>query len=303
MISRLEHDGIVWVDLDRPTPEEIQTIAKEFKIHSLVADELYAPSERSKVDPYDDYTYLIFHFPSCIKGSGKCEEREIDFVLGKKFLITTHYETENAIIEFAKKFEVNAELRKRKLSHAGYVFYYLMIEMYAGVKRDIRLVSYQLSEIEHQIFTGQERQMVINLSLASRNIIDFKRAIRHHEGLLDSFEKIANSFFNNHFNYYLDDLDGEYGKIKNLLDATKETLVELRETNDSLVSTKMNEIMKNLTIMAFVTFPLSLIAAIFGMNTVQMPIVGHPFDFWLIVGVMLISVIYMYSYFKYRKWI
>jgi magnesium transporter len=70
-----------------------------------------------------------------------------------------------------------------------------------------------------------------------------------------------------------------------------------------MLSTKQNEIMKIFTILAFVTLPLSLIAAVFGMNTTFIPIVGLPNDFWIIIGIMIITSLAMFAYFKYKKWI
>ena len=60
--------------------------------------------------------------------------------------------------------------------------------------------------------------------------------------------------------------------------------------------------MKILTIMAFITFPLTLFASMFGMNTHTTPIVGYPGDFWIILGIMVIVSAGLFSYFKYKKW-
>jgi magnesium transporter len=81
-----------------------------------------------------------------------------------------------------------------------------------------------------------------------------------------------------------------------------ESLHELRETNNSLLTTKQNETMKVFTILAFVTLPLSLIASIFEMNTRYTPIIGLPFDFWIIIGGMAVMSIAMFSFFKFKKW-
>ena len=70
-----------------------------------------------------------------------------------------------------------------------------------------------------------------------------------------------------------------------------------------MVSTKQNEVMKGLAIMAFVTFPLSLIATIFGMNTHYLPIVGMRGDFWVIIGAMLFLTACFFWYFKRKRWL
>ena len=79
--------------------------------------------------------------------------------------------------------------------------------------------------------------------------------------------------------------------------------MELRETNNSLLATKQNEIMKVITIMAFSTFPLALIADIFGMGAVATPLLGHPFDFWIILGFMGIVGLAFLAYFHRRGWL
>jgi len=80
-------------------------------------------------------------------------------------------------------------------------------------------------------------------------------------------------------------------------------LHELRETNNSLLSTKQNETMRVLTIMALLTFPLALFVAIFDINATSNPIIGLPYDFWIIVGAVVSVGIAMFAFFKHKKWL
>ena len=77
----------------------------------------------------------------------------------------------------------------------------------------------------------------------------------------------------------------------------------LHSTNQSLIDFRINEIIKTLTIFSVIVFPLTLIAAIFGMNAANMPIVGSPYGFWIILGLMASGTICMLFYFKRRKWL
>ena len=121
--------------------------------------------------------------------------------------------------------------------------------------------------------------------------------------LLTSLSEAGRVFFGNDFSNHLNSILGEYFRIKNSMSVHNDTLYELRETNNSLLSTKQNEVMKVLTIMAFVTFPLSLIASIFGMNTKNIPIVGGAFDFWIVMGIMGFAAFMMFIFFKKRNWL
>jgi len=80
-------------------------------------------------------------------------------------------------------------------------------------------------------------------------------------------------------------------------------LSELRETNNSLLSAKQNEIMKEFTVLAFVFLPLTFISGLFGMNTKNNPIVGHTLDFWIILSGMLCISLGFFFYFKRKGWL
>ena len=77
----------------------------------------------------------------------------------------------------------------------------------------------------------------------------------------------------------------------------------LYDNNVTVLNIKQNEAMRILAIMAFVTFPLVLFASLFGMNAVSTPIIGHKYDFWIIIGVMLAATIGMFAFFKRKKWL
>lgn len=303
MISRYTHKNLTWIDIEAPTKEDVLTVMNEFGVHPLVGDELLSPTLRPKVDVYDDLIYLILHFPTISHRHGEQREQEVDFVIGKNFLITTHYDVVDPLHDFSKVFEVNSILDKSNLAeHGGFLFFYLMREMYKELHGELDQIDNTLDRIESKIFAGEEIKMVAAISKTGRDLLNFKQAVRPHGEVLESFEIAGEKFFGKDFAYYLRDISGEYYKVYNLLEGLRDTLWELRKTNDSLLTTKTNEIMKTLTIMAFVTFPPALFAAVFGMNTIYTPIVGTPNDFWIIAGIMFTGMLLMFAFFKHKRW-
>lgn len=304
MISRYTHKKIKWINLESPTPEEVRSVMEEFNIHQLVANELLSPSARPKVDFYDKFIYLILHFPYFVHGHGKRPEQEVDFIIGKDFLITAHYETIDTIHEFSKVFEVNSIIDKSHVGkHAGFLSFYLIRELYRSLSHELESINHLMSKVEKNIFEGQEKRMVHEISKLSRNLLGFKQSMNLHKDTLVSFEAAGRQFFGDDFLYYLKALSGEYYKVANMLDGSTDILAVLKETNDSLLSTKTNETMKILTVMAFLTLPLSLITQIFGMSYPNLPIISQPGGFWIIIiGMMSIAVL-LFAYFKYKKWI
>ncbi len=303
MISRHTYKDLVWVDLESPTQEEVRQIMEEFCLHPIVASELLEPTLRAKVEPYEDYVYLILHFPTILHKHHGETEQEIDFIVGRNFLITTHYELVDPLHEFSKIFEVNSLLDKSNIGeHAGFLFFYLIRQMYHTVLGELDRIDIKLEEIEASIFDKHEVEMVQTISETNRDLLNFKQAIRHHKEVLESFEIAGRKLFGEDFIYYLRAILGEYYKIAAMLEGHKETLLDLRDTNDSLLTTHTNEIMKFLTIVAFITFPLALIASIFGMNTSLPSFVGQENDFWIVMGIMATATLSMFIFFRYKHW-
>jgi len=240
-----------WIDLEAPTKDDVRSIMKEFSIHPIVANELLSPTRRPKVDLYNNHIYLILHFPAFQHRHGTSTEQEVDFIIGKNFIITTHYEMIDPLHEFSKVFEVNSIIDKSHMgSHAGFLFYYIVKELYKSLEIELDNINDALEKIEEQIFEGKEKDMVEELSKVNRDLLNFKQSIRLHKEVLASLEKAGLSFFGDSFSYYLRAITGEYYKIASAMEGNRETLSELRETNDSLLTTKQNETMKILTILA-----------------------------------------------------
>jgi magnesium transporter len=96
----------------------------------------------------------------------------------------------------------------------------------------------------------------------------------------------------------------EYAQETNLsLQSLKDNINALHEANSTLVEYRVNEILKVLTIFSVIVFPLTLIAALFGMNTQFIPLIGSPYDFWKIIGIMAGGAMTMLGIFKWKRWI
>lgn len=303
MVNRYEYEGVVWVDIENPTAEEINAVGEEFKMGPLLTRELLAPTLKPRVDLYPDSVYTLLHFPARRHTRGTRPSQEVDFVIGKQFLITVHYDTVDALVDFARSFEV-AMLLNRDVGkfHSGHLLFELAQRLYQEVEYELDAIEDTIAAIENDIFSGQERDMVIAISRVSRELIDQKRVLSMHTEILASLEHAGVSLFGEQFAKYLKGVSAFHYRTHQKALALFDTVTELRSTNDSLLTTKQNEITKNLTIMAFVTFPLSLIAALFGMNTNDTPVASSPHGFWIITGFMVILTALFFFYFKLKKW-
>ncbi len=298
MLRTFTYKEIHWLDLESPTETELAEVGNKYNLHPLTLEELRRPSNRSKVDAYQDYLYLILHFPD----RPNQEAQEVDFVVGSDFIITAHYEPINSLLDFAKIFETDLALKKNNHKvHGGLVLYLILREMYATLDLSLSAINNRLKTIEPKVFSGKEREVVTDLAGVSRDLLDCQWNIKTHREVLQSLNYSGRELFGDKFNYYSQALSSEYDKVWNSIENIRGTFNELRQTNESLLAIKSNETMKLLTVLAFVFFPLSVIPQIFGMNT-ELPLIGQPYDFYSVLALMFGSSIVMYVLARFKKW-
>jgi magnesium transporter len=304
MQTRYTHRNVTWIDLQAPTTEEVRAVMEEFSLHPHVAEELLLPTLKPRVESFGDYLYLILHFPAFKHTHTLEHNQEVDFVIGKNFLITTRYDTIDPLHKFSKLFEVDSVLDKNNFGEdAGIPFFHMLRKLYGAIGHELECVSDNLIRIECGMFQGHEREMVIEISRASRDLLNFKQSLAAHKDVLAALEPLAVEFFGSEYAVGIRQITSDYYRLESDLRSAIEVLTELRETNNSLVSTKQNEVMKTLTIMAFVTFPLTLVSSLFAMDTIATPLVGHPFDFWIILGIMAALMASFFAFFRHKGWI
>lgn len=305
MLTRYEQGSLTWIDLVTPNDVEVRAVMHEFGLHPLIAEQLLTPTDKSKVERYENAFFVVLAFPTLHRGLGMRPEQEIDFCVGKNFFITARYENVNPLHSFARAFEVRSVLGRGapQQSQSMHLFASMLQTLYQGLQSECDALHMRLGEIEERIFKGDERRMVAELSQVGRSIHDFRQALSPHRDILHSLELPGEKLFGREFVYYMQGALHDYRKVEDELVNLREALDELRETNNSLLSTKQNEIMKTFTVMTFLFLPLTFVASIFGMNTMNNPIVGNSFDFWIIVAGMAVLALLTYVYFKRKDWL
>lgn len=306
MLKKRTYKNLSWIDLTSPTNKEVRELVDDGTIDPRVAEEILPPITKPKLIAYNKTVFLVLHFPAIRHTHSNERNQEVDFVISKDTLITVHYDTVDSIERFTKEFEVTTILDKKKSAaqvHAGYIFSHLVQSLYQSLQHELDFVESKLGDIEDNVFKGKERQMVQALSRVSRILLDMEQTVEGHERSLKDLLNEGQRIFGSTFTQELQDILHHYHAVYYRIKDQREFLTELRTTNDSLLSAKQNEVMKTLTIMAFVTFPLTLIAGIFGMNTERLPIVGAPGDFWIIIGIMSVLAAIMFIYFKHNRWL
>jgi magnesium transporter len=301
MIRTSNYKDLIWLDLKNPSHEEIEKIMHDYEVPKEAAGDLLSPTPKQRVVEYKNCVYIVMHFPELRNPKAKDHRKEIDFILGKKFIVTVHYDSIHSIDTIEKNIldETTDEIEY----NAGHIFHKIIKNLYHTLLRDVEVIKEALSKAENGIFKGDEKHMVVELSKIHRDILRFRNAIIPHREAITALFAIVRNFYGEKYEYFIHDMSAECQRVERRMQNNKDMLDELRLTNNSLLYAKQNEAMKGLTMMAFITFPLSLIAAIFSMPTHQKPIIGGDFDFSIIILIMISVVIGSITLFNYKKWL
>lgn len=303
MISKYTKNSVTWIDISSPTSEEVKSLKDEFLFSDKVIEEILTPTLRTQSDIYEDYFFAVMHFPT-LEGVKKGSRRaEVDFILGKHFLITIHYENIESMNDFGAILDRFLSQSPVELRNPGHLFALFAEELYKTSNRDLDKIDKTLDDIEKNIFDGKERKMVNVLSESIHKLIDYDHAIRFHDHVYEDLKKPGSDMYGQTFLSDIDQLIDSLEALSERQRFLREAVDEFKSTNDTLLQHKTTDAMKTLTMMSFVIFPLSLIAGIFGMNTKNMPIVDGPNSFWFIISFMFAVSIAMFMFFKWKKWI
>lgn len=297
---------LTWININNAGKNEIDYLRKKysFNIKHLQFSSAKTISPRSIVQKDDGYAFLILHFP--FKKNDHIASTEIDFFIKKDLLTTVHNNEFSAINSFFNIFKKDGDsLLSYKSESAAILLYELLEKAMEACYALLDKNSIELDEVEEMIFSQKQKKAVSKILNLRRNIINFRKTVQNHKNILEKLEEEEGDLAPKK------ELKQRYGqlidhtrKIWEALDNQKEMIEILNDTNESLMNYRLNDIMKTLTIFSVIVFPLTLLAAIFGMNTMGgMPFASHNNGFWIIILLMLAGSLSMILFFRKKKWL
>jgi len=302
-MKEIKLNSFSWIDIQKPTKDDIQQIRKRFDLHPILAEDLLTPTLRPKAVEYGNALYLVIHVPLYNTEARSTYPAEVDFIIADSVLITCHDLDIYQISEFIKELEQN---KKDKMYHkddsAGALLYYLLEMLLESCFPKLDHISKKLENIEKEIFAGNEKDMVFEISVVKRDILNFRRTMKPQRTVVESLGLRTYRLVDVQLRPYFQDLVSTNIRIWNSLENAKETIESLEATNNSLLSNKLDMTMKILTIFSAVMLPLTVYSNILAMSA-SIPFGNHPYGFWIHISIMLFLAITTITFFKIKKWL
>ena len=263
-------------------------------------------NQRPKIDYYDDYLFIVLHFPVFDPQVKRLNAGELDIFVGRDFLVTIPNTPLKPVEYLFERCRQKEDLRDQLFSRgSGYLMYRLIDDSFDYCFPMLRKIGNKLDALEEEIFEGRSEDIVRDISNAKQEIINFRKVIRPQRTVLRDLEKLEQPFLapeGGELEAYFDDVGDSHERIWDMLENYKEVVEGLEDTNESYISHRVNDILRVLTSISVIVLPLTLIASIWGMN-VGVPGEGDKTDFYVIVGAMLALLVGMVAYFRRRGWL
>lgn len=306
VINRAEtENALEWVNVVNAKRKEVDYLRKKYKFNldHLKASVANVFSQRPIVVEEKEYLFLILHFPTFI--GGRVMAGEIEFFMGHGYLVALHNNNLPALTDFFEKAKKDENiLLSFQTESSATLLYEILDRLLRSCYDLIDQNSLEIEDVEDLIFEQQQKDAVAKILSLRRNIINIRKIMQNHKNILQKLTLIKSSLVPP------DLLKKQYGnlvehskRIWEMLDNQKEMVDVLNDTNESLLNNRLSNIMKTLTLFSVIVFPLTLLAAIFGMNVKYMPFINSTYGFWIILFIMGLGSWGMLGYFKKKNWL
>lgn len=299
----IQGQNTTWIDITKPSKEDVNYLREKYHFHPLVLDELIPRCYHPRLEIRPDYLFLIVNYPVYHEANHDVSPRELDIIVTKDTIVTNHSRPLillDNLFRVSQRPEIEGEKYLEK--GPGYILFSIFDIFWRDCLEKLDKINEEIERIERKIFQGKEREMVMEISHTKTDVIDFWRIIEPQLEIIKLMEKEGPKFFGEDFALYFSDALGTYERVWQTLKAHKEAILALEDTNQSLLTTKANETIRILTVFSVIMLPLTLLASIWGMN-VRLPFGEHQAGF-LIIGAIMVSVmVSMFLYFRKKKWL
>lgn len=302
MIETIKIGTIRWHHVLDPKEDDLQYLKDNFYFHPLDIEDCRSKlNQRPKIDVYDDYYFIILHFPKFDRINKFLKTKEVKIFWGEDYVITignTHWVIQD-LFNLAREQATRKE--EFEIGTSDALLYHILERLMTETTTLIRKIGSDVEFLNRDLFNKNSQKTIERISVTRKNIILLNTIFRPQLPLFQKFESGAIEGYAENMEDYWGNILDYYQKIWDMTEDYAELIEGLSKTFDSLQANRTNEIIKMLTLISSFILPLSFITGLYGMN-VLLPFGDHPLAFYGIIGSMILLVASMFTYFKIKKW-
>ncbi|GAB3680965.1 magnesium/cobalt transporter CorA [Salinisphaera aquimarina] len=300
-----EDHRLTWLHFEGDVPAaDLARLGEAYHLHPLALEDVLNHGQRPKLDAYRYSVFASMALP--FTREHECLFQQVSLFVGEDFVLSFHAGTHDVFAPVRNRIhEAQGRIAHAESDYLAYCLADVVVDTSFEV-----LAGYndRLEELEDEIFDNTNRDMIEVIHAMRRRLIGMKKVLRSQSEMLLHWIGLDHDLIHADNRPYFRDAEDHARRVLDLAEGYYETAGSLLDTYLSLASTRLNEIMRMLTLIATVFMPLSFIAGVYGMNfdtrsPWNMPELGWRFGYPAVIGVMAVLVLGMFLYFRRRRWL
>lgn len=285
----------IWLDQVNPPLEELDAIIEKYGFHELDRDAVLESNQYARIDTYDEYLFLVLHFPKYEPNSERYVQNELNIFISKEYLITFRYYQSSTMRRIYERYEKRVQ-DKENMS-AAFLLYEIIEGYLDKTMRMLERFSRDLKSLERELFNAKWSDTIRNLMIRKRNIITLKHMMKPQIAVLRMMEIRMKERFSDEVEFYFENLEDKIDKIFSEIQLLQENIDSMEDALKSIFELETNTTIKYLTIFSAFMLPLTLVTSFFGMNTET----GHFDNNTITAAILIITLIFAWITYIFIK--
>jgi magnesium transporter len=297
------NDHVTWININGLNNElDIETLGLHYKLHPLTLEDIVNTSQRPKLEEFENYMFVVFKM-LFIKNDDEIHYEHLSLIVGEDYVLTFQ-EADGDVFDDLRERLKSAKGRIRAQG-SDYLMYTVLDAVVDNYFTVIEVLGDKVEELEGYLFQSKDAddRTPGQIQQLKQEILKMRRSIYPLREVISRMEKTDCAFIEEKTHSYLRDLYDHIIQVSESVDLYREMIWSLMDMYMTIISNKMNEIMKVLTIIATIFIPLTFIAGIYGMNFKNMPELNSENGYYILITGMFILFIFMLIYFRRKQWL
>ena len=295
--------GELWVDIDSTSNHQHALLEKVFEFHPLSIEDTLSPGTRVKLEEYDRYLFVVMaglRWDDATQDPFDLETHNLYFFLGKNFLVTVHAVPSRGCDSARDRFIRNPDLMSRGVEMAMHHIIDQSVDAFFPLVEQLNGL---VDGLEEKLFEQFDPNLIHQIFKAKRSAFAFRRHLGPLRDVLNVLTNRPCAYVRHETQLYYRDVYDHTIRITESVDATRDLLAGVLETYLSQTSNRMNQVMKQLSIVATIALPLIVVGGIYGMNFQHLPLTDHPWGFYWALGMMGAVSVVIVGWLKKNRWL
>jgi magnesium transporter len=290
----------LWVDLDQPSDDEIKLVLESvFQFHPLTIEDCIAPTSLPKVEDYEDYLFLVTHAVD-LDQAEKFTTTELDLYLGKEFLVTFHRKPLRSIDWLVERCTKATGVIARGPDRLAHDVLDQLVDRYTPVLDGLRA---KIELLEARVLKEHAENLTADLLAIRADLAELRQIVRPQRDVINRLTHGDSKIVRTIMLPYFRDLRDKLIRQEETLTTLGDALLVSFDLYLNKSASQANEGIKVLTALTAITMPPILFGTWYGMNFEHMPEITSPYGYWISLGVMIVSTIWMFIWCRRRGWI